>query len=188
MNAYSFYLHKTPSSYLKEPAGPSQSNAGGPDSPASTSSPSPELSTSRENHASSSGSAESFFSAATEVPSPSSTPSTPENQNPSIESSPPKDNFEFLSSREREFWEIEVLRAFHEGLDQVDPQGKIGKIPPQSILSTFQLDSCLLSKKEAETICSTLRKTPWPSYQEADRTSVYARVWNLLEKHKRPKV
>lgn len=55
-------------------------------------------------------------------------------------------------------------------------------------MGAFKLDSPLLSREEAESICATLRRTPWPSYEEADRTSVYTRVWGLLEKHQRPDI
>lgn len=120
-----------------------------------------------------------FLSAKSKSPA-SSSPSTG-----SDGCSPQKDSLEFLGDDQREFWTNEILRAFNEGLADVDPQGRIEKIPEKEIVGAFNLDSSLLSREKAESICSDLRK-PWPSYEEADRTSIYARVWELLEKHHRP--
>lgn len=98
----------------------------------SSSSPgAPPRSASLEGHASSSESApgdtsSQFTSAAT---SPS--PSIPGNQ--SVESSPnaeQKESLHFLSEDQLlNFWKKEAIRAFHEGLETVDPQGNIGRIP-----------------------------------------------------------
>lgn len=95
--------------------------------------------------------------------SPSTSTSTPGNQ--SIESSPneQKDKLEFLSENQRKHWTGEILRAFKEGLETVDPRGNIGKIPDRQMVEAFNLDSSLLSREEAETICAALRKLPWPS-------------------------
>lgn len=125
---------------------------------------------------------EGFFSAKSKYPAASS----PGNQ--SDDSSPQKESLEFLSENLRKFWTSEIIRAFNEGLEGVDPRGKIGKIPENEIVDALKLDSPLLSREEAENICSSLRKMPWPSCEEADRTSVYARVWMLLEKHQRPDI
>lgn len=122
-----------------------------------------------------------FLSAKSKSPA-SSSPSTG-----SDGCSPQKDSLEFLGDDQREFWTNEIIRAFNEGLAGVDPQGKIGKIPDNEIVNTLKLDSPFLSREEAEQICAALRK-PWPSYEEADRTSIYTRVWGLLEKHQRPDI
>jgi hypothetical protein len=40
----------------------------------------------------------------------------------------PEESVEFLTKEEHEFWENEIIRAFREGLEVVDPQGKISTI------------------------------------------------------------
>lgn len=70
----------------------------------------------------------------------------------------------------------------------MDPQGKIGQIPEGEIVDALRLDSPLLTSEEMKEISEHLWNRPWPSYEEADRTSIYTRVWNLLEKQKRPDI
>lgn len=157
----------------------------------SSSSPgAPPRSASLEGHASSSESApgdtSSQFTSAPTSPSPS----IPGNQ--SVESSPnaeQKESLHFLSEDQLlNFWKKEAIRAFHEGLETVDPQGNIGRIPEIEIEDALRMSSFLQTKEQMEKICMDLRNRPWPSYQEADRNSIYARIWALLEKHKRPEI
>ncbi|PHT79723.1 hypothetical protein T459_17775 [Capsicum annuum] len=70
--------------------------------------------------------------------SPSTSTSTPGNQ--SIESSPneQKEKLEFLSENQRKHWTGEILRAFKEGLETVDPRGNIGKIPDRQMVEAFK--------------------------------------------------
>lgn len=113
-----------------------------PASKSSSSLESSSLSTSLEGHASSSGGTEDadFFSASSEFSSPSTSTSTPRNQSIDCSSNnEPKESLEFLSKNEQEFWKREIIRAFEDGLDEVDPRGKIGKIPQKDIVEAFRL-------------------------------------------------
>lgn len=105
----------------------------------------------------------------------------------SSEDSPQKESVEFLPPGEHTFWKNEIIRAFRDALDFHDRRGKIATIQDNEILASLNITS-LLSKKEAETICEKLRKLPWPDFEKADRTSVYAKAWQLLEKHQRPDI
>lgn len=95
---------------------------------------------------------------------------------------------EFISEGLRSLWKKEVIRVFNQRLSEIDPQGKIGQIPEEEILDALRLSSSDVTREEVEIIIKDLWKSPWPSYEEADRTSIYPRVWNLLEKHKRPDI
>lgn len=63
---------------------------------------------------------------------------------------------------------------------------KIARLRAELVLLAFsyRLDSPLLTSEEMKEISEHLWNRPWPSYEEADRTSIYTRVWNLLEKKK----
>jgi hypothetical protein len=80
------------------------------------------------------------------------------------------------------------LKAFKERLEEIDPQGNIGWIREEEIVNAFRLDSPLRTREEMEEILKSLWRRPWPSYEEADRTSIYPRIWDLLERHKRPDI
>jgi hypothetical protein len=96
---------------------------------------------------------------------------------------------DFLSKEELQgFWKKEALRAFHEGLAEVDPQGNIGRIPEVEVEDALRVSSSLQTRQSMEQICMDLRTRPWPSYEESDRNSIYARIWELLEKHRRPEI
>ncbi len=97
----------------------------------------------------------------------------------------------FISEElQRDLWQKEVIRAFNDRLEEsyFDPQGKFGRIPEGEIAEALRLDSRPTTSQEMELMCRDLRKRPWPSYEEADRTSIYARIWSLLEKHRRPEI
>jgi len=145
-------------------------------------------STSLENHASSSENTEKdYFPPSSQFSSPSTSTSTPENQ--SIDSSPnteQKESLDFLSDKLRSFWKTEIIRAVHERLAEIDPQGNIGRIRDGEIVDALRLDSPLRTRQEMEDILKNVWKRPWPSYEEADRTSIYPRIWDLLEKNKSP--
>jgi len=147
-------------------------------------------STSLENHASSSENTEKdYFPPSSQFSSPSTSTSTPENQ--SIDSSPnteQKESLDFLSDKLRSFWKTEIIRAVHERLAEIDPQGNIGRIRDGEIVDALRLDSPLRTRQEMEDIFKNVWKRPWPSYEEADRTSIYPRIWDLLEKNKRPDI
>lgn len=147
-------------------------------------------STSLENHASSSENTEKdYFSPSSQFSSPSTSTSTPENQ--SIDSSPnteQKESLDFLSDELRSFWKTEIIRAVHERLAEIDPQGNIGRIRDGEIVDALRLDSPLRTRQEMEDIFQNVWKRPWPSYEEADRTSIYPRIWDLFEKNKRPDI
>lgn len=164
------------------------------DSPAFKSSSSPEsssLSTSLEAHAASSGGRENenFVSASSEFSSPGTETSTPGNQ--SIDCSPTneqKESLEFPSEYERKHWKTERIRVFNEALVDVDPRGNIGFLPNKEIVEALNLDSHFLTQQDMEHLFRDLWTKPWPSNEEADRTSVYARVWALLDKDRRPSI
>ena len=151
---------------------------GSPATPSSTS-------TSLVGHPSSENNSDKFLT-------PESSPgsgATPDNQ--SSNSSPnteQKESLEFLSENERSFWKGEVIRTFNEVLEVVDPQGRVGRIPEEEVLDALHLDSPFLTRGEMEKICKALRNTPWPSYDQAERVSIYASVWNLLERSSRPEI
>jgi len=141
-------------------------------------------STSLENHASSSE--KDYFSPSSQFSSPSTSTSTP-----AIDSSPnteQKESLDFLSGELRSFWKTEIIRAVHERLAEIDPQGNIGRIRDGEIVDALRLDSPLRTRQEMEDIFQNVWKRPWPSYEEADRTSIYPRIWDLLEKNKRPDI
>ena len=141
-------------------------------------------STSLENHASSSE--KDYFSPSSQFSSPSTSTSTP-----AIDSSPnteQKESLDFLSGELRSFWKTEIIRAVHERLAEIDPQGNIGRIRDGEIVDALRLDSPLRTRQEMEDILKNVWKRPWPSYEEADRTSIYPRIWDLLEKNKRPDI
>lgn len=60
-----------------------------------------------------------------------------------------------------------------------------GKIPDGEIVNTLRLDNSLITIEEIINLIKDICNKPWPSYEEADRTSIYTRIWNLLEKHRR---
>lgn len=62
--------------------------------------------------------------------------------------SPQKESLEFLSEELRTFWTNEIIRAFKEGLDGVDPLGRIGKIPEKEIVDALGLDSPFFREKK----------------------------------------
>lgn len=100
-----------------------------------------------------------------------------------------KGSLDFISEEEQSnLWKKEVIRAFFDRLQEADfdPQGKIGKITEGEIEDALRLDSSPITRGEMQKFCRDFRKRPWPSYEEADRTSVYARIWGLLEKSRRP--
>lgn len=112
----------------------------------------------------------------------SSSTSTPGTDNSSCQR-----EMSLLSDIEYKFWQNEGLRAFDEGLVQVDQKGDIARIPKEEVLQALRLDSPLISREEAERCIASLR-SPWPSYEEADRTSVHGRIWKLLDKYRRPDI
>ena len=106
---------------LNQPPAPELSSSSRPESSSD--------STSLENHASSEENTEKdYLSPSSQFSSPSTSTATPENQ--SIESSPnteQKESLDFLSDELRSFWKTEILRALHDRLDEIDPQGNIGR-------------------------------------------------------------
>jgi hypothetical protein len=56
------------------------------------------------------------------------------------------------------------------------------------IVDALRLDPPLQTKKAMDDILRAVWERPWPSYEEADRTSIYPSIWDLLEKSKRPEV
>lgn len=70
---------------------------------------------------------------------------------------------------------------------EIDPYcTKYGTLYREEIIRELGLAN-LQTKQEAESIYSDLFGT-WPSDEEADRTSIYYRVWSLLDKRKRPDI
>lgn len=106
--------------------------------------------------------------------------------NQSIDSSPNAESLDFFSIEKREPWKKEVIKCFYDAVAEIDEEGKILNIPEGEIIETLGLDSPLLTKTEMKKISEVLWNRPWPSYEEADRTSIYTRLWNLIEKHRRP--
>jgi len=134
----------------------------------------PESSLSLEGNASTStsGSKEQFY---TPPQSPESSPNTTPNA---------RESLEFLSPEEFSFWKQEVIRAFHERLAEMDPLGKIGSISDEERMECLYLQHPA-TKETMESVCRELWENPWPNNEMADRTSIYSRIWTLLEKNGR---
>lgn len=91
---------------------------------------------------------------------------------------------EHLSDMGRAHWTNLIIKAFGEGLNQLDLQGRFARAPDNEIIETFRLNDPFITRKEAEEICRYLH-SPWPPFQETERGSVYAKIYTLLEKHRR---
>lgn len=50
----------------------------------------------------------------------------------------------------------------------------------------MRVNSHMETKKDMEEALKHLWERPWPKYAEVDRTSVYARIWELIDEHRRP--
>ena len=160
---------------LEQPHGTQEIPQAAPSGPEG--SPLSSLSTSLEGHASSS---EEFFyspSSNFSLSSPSTSPSTPKPEQ--------TESLSFIPEEHRGLWATHCISYFNERVNEIDPQGKIGKIPENEILEALRIDS---TPKDIKDISEALWLRPWPSYEEADRNSIYSRIWDLLEKHKRPEI
>ena len=80
----------------------------------------------------------------------------------------------------------QICEAFHDALNEMDPRRRYGKIPTEQLFDALRLNrGGPITVVEMERICKALRGT-WPSREDADRTSIHHRLWELLEKHRRP--
>lgn len=142
-------------------------------------------STSLAGHASSSESTEKdFFSPSSQFPSPSTSTST--DSSPNTEQT--ESSLDFISEEERISWKNELIGSFNNGVKDINKQGNIGRIPDGEIEDALGLDSPLLTRQDIKQISEDQWRRPWPSFEEAERTSIYARIWALIEKHKRPDI
>lgn len=97
------------------------------------------------------------------------------------------DKFYHLSDGEIEgLWKDQIKNAYKEGLEKADPVGKYGEISDKELFQAVRFDRHdLKSLEELSTLCKDLRGT-WPSFQDAERTSIHYRLLMILEEHERP--
>lgn len=102
--------------------------------------------------------------------------------------SPRDQKWDIVDQGELDFWHEQIRKAFDDALNKMDPHGRYGTIPPEQLFDALRLnrrDPINMKVGEMEKICKALRDT-WPSREDADRTSIHHRIWELLEKHRRP--
>lgn len=120
--------------------------------------------------------------------SPETPPLLMEKPDESSSDSPPPNRMTFIRSQnEVNHWYGEIERAMNDSMTEIDPKGSIGKIPKEELYEAVRINKEFMIKEEMEEICKSLR-APWPSREDADRTSIYHRLWELLDKHRRPEL
>lgn len=92
-----------------------------------------------------------------------------------------------LSEDDKRMFKEFCLRQFETRLHEIDPYGSIGPIKEPEILKALRFSE-IQTFQELKDLSETLSrpKEHWPSFEETHRTSVYHRIWSLLEQHKRP--
>lgn len=100
--------------------------------------------------------------------------------------SPRYQKLDIVERGELDFWNGQIREAFQDALEEIDPCGRYGKIPTEHLLDALRLKrGDPITVGEMEEICKALRGS-WPSREDADRTSIHHRLWELLERHERP--
>lgn len=83
-----------------------------------------------------------------------------------------------------------VYESFISYLNEIDPHSlKYGKITKEDLFEAVRLNPLKHKTwREAEYIYKQISDRPWPSPEEADRTSIYPQLFELLDKAKRPEI
>ena len=80
-----------------------------------------------------------------------------------------------------------LLAMGGKGMKEIDPHGmKYGRISEEDLFEAVRLHpKYQITWNGAESLFKQIKKRPWPSFEEADRTSIYPQLLELLDKAKK---